>query len=1098
MNRNLPPLGGGSRQAAAAGLALLGLLIPGAASAQELPPRITEILAANNGSFSDGGGANPDWIEIHNPNSADLDLSGWHLTDDAGNPVKFTFPAGTVLKAQEYRVIAASGETAPLVDADGFLHATFSLAKEGEYLALVSPDFSLVQAITPAFPPQYADVSWGEAPAGVEGPASGYFLTPTPGKPNTAAAVAGLSESPVFSREHGYFTSPFSVALSTATGGGAIFYTTDGTPPSAAKGTLYAGPLTVSTTTTLRAVTVRDGFAPSAVSTRTFLRVDDIVRQTRPAAYPTKWAGQPADYDMDPDIVDRAAYSGQFQEAFAALPTLSLVFDPDAFFHATKGIYQQPQNQGKAWERPVSAELIVPDGSEPGFQIDAGVRVQGGSSRNADTPKHSLSLRFRKEYGGGKLEYPLFRNAPHGDTAASQFDYLQLRPEYNFGWMHRHWYQARYALYGRDQWASDLFQSMGNPGAHGRWVHLFLNGLYWGLHAVHERPDKDFMENYFGGKSADYDTVNSGEVTDGNLTAFNAMMNLAYGGIQTAAAYESIGKYLDLDSFIDYIILNNYIGNQDWDSHNWRAARKREAGAGYRFFPWDSEFGISQMAGGVFTNPPDFKTVSLGINITGKNTDHMPTGLHQRLSLNAEYRLRFADRLRKHFFNGGALTPEKTAAAWRARAAGMDAAIIAESARWGDFRRDVSPGQWSRTQFDLYTRDDHYRPLIQWLYSSYLPQRSGVVLNQFKVRKLYPVTEAPEFSQPGGTVSAGFKLTITGPPAATLYITTDGSDPRLAGGNPSPQALSPASGEALTLEKATTVKARARAASGDWSALTSAVFQPAGPGLRLTEIMYHPAGDELAEFLEITNAGTVPLSLAGLHFTQGITFDFDLHSSLHSLAAGERLLIVRNPAAFQAAQGHGQDAKIAGVFQNDTGLANSGETLTLSDAGGGEVFSVTYSDAFPWPAEADGNGASLVLSSPAADLADPLSWRASLASGGNPGTSDSLPPGGTLLTDYLIGSPGISIGREGENQSSTGIGSASASRGILISFIRRPGADHLSHVVESSSGLQHWSPAAAVLVSRLSPAPGQEVLTYRALPELPVSQFFVRLAVRTR
>ena len=94
---------------------------------------------------------------------------------------------------------------------------------------------------------------------------------------------------------------------------------------------------------------------------------------------------------------------------------------PDDFY-GPNGIYQNPQSEGSLWERPVSAELISHDDSEPGFKINAGLRVQGGSSRNPDTPKHSMSLRFRSQYGAGKLRYPLYRDAPSGRKAAENFD----------------------------------------------------------------------------------------------------------------------------------------------------------------------------------------------------------------------------------------------------------------------------------------------------------------------------------------------------------------------------------------------------------------------------------------------------------------------------------------------------------------------------------------------------------------------------------------------------------------------------------------------------------------------------------------------------
>ena len=59
-------------------------------------------------------------------------------------------------------------------------------------------------------------------------------------------------------------------------------------------------------------------------------------------------------------------------------------------------------------------------------------------------------------------------------------------------------------------------------------------------------------------------------------------------------------------------------------------------------------------------------------------------GVRGTLQGNDEYQIRFADRLQKHFFNGGALTLAATKARWMKYADDLDRAIIAESARWGD------------------------------------------------------------------------------------------------------------------------------------------------------------------------------------------------------------------------------------------------------------------------------------------------------------------------------------------------------------------------------------------------------------------------------
>jgi hypothetical protein len=567
--------------------------------------------------------------------------------------------------------------------------------------------------------------------------------------------------------------------------------------------------------------------------------------------------------------------------------------------------------------------------------------------------------------------------------------------------MHRHWYQADYALYGRDQWASDIFNSMGQNGSHGRWTHLFLNGIYWGVYDLHERPDADHMANYFGGTDDDYDTVNSSVATKGDLVAYNTMMNLAYGSIQTRATYEAIQEYLDPTAFADYMILNAYIGNRDWDGHNWRAARKREPGAPYLFFPWDSEFAVSHVSGGVFNNPPNFFTTSLNTNVTGNNGNRRPTGLQTRLQLNPEYRLLYADRVRAHFFNDGPLVPENSALLWNTRSSSMTDAIVAESARWGDFRRDVSSGRWTPANFDLYTRDDHYLPTHDWLVGTYIPQRADIVLGQLRARNLYPATDAPDFSTHGGTIPRGLPITISAP--ATVHFTTDGSDPRLTGGNVNPSATAIAPGSDIILNQSTRLKARTRANNGEWSALTEAAFTIDASDLQISEVMYHPIGNPLAEFLELTNTGDFEISLTGLRFSQGITFDFDQHSSIATLGPGSQLLIVRDLDAIREIYGNTLDPLIAGVFQNDTALNNGGETLALSDADDNPVLNFAYQDDAPWPTEADTLDHSLIFTGGDPTLVQ--NWRASTSPGGNPGTTDRIPYlDGDLLEYALVNS----------------------------------------------------------------------------------------------
>ncbi|MCP5533217.1 MAG: lamin tail domain-containing protein [Akkermansiaceae bacterium] len=159
--------------------------------------------------------------------------------------------------------------------------------------------------------------------------------------------------------------------------------------------------------------------------------------------------------------------------------------------------------------------------------------------------------------------------------------------------------------------------------------------------------------------------------------------------------------------------------------------------------------------------------------------------------------------------------------------------------------------------------------------------------------------------------------------------------------------------------------------------------------LVISEFHYHPAEDANAEFIELMNiSDSVTLDLTGVTLSGGVSFDF-ASGAVTSLAPGARLLVVRAAAAFVAAYGSG--LPLAGEYSG--ALDNSGEQLKLDDAGGSTILSFEYLPGTPWPAEADGGGASLVLIDPSSrpDPAVAGNWRASSVAGGSPGTEEASP-----------------------------------------------------------------------------------------------------------
>src|SRR5438046_9700949 len=106
-------------------------------------------------------------------------------------------------------------------------------------------------------------------------------------------------------------------------------------------------------------------------------------------------------------VVNVSDYSWEIINDLKSIPTYSIVTDLPYLFDPSTGIYANAGQDGIAWERPASIELIYPDGTK-GFQIDGGLRIRGGYSRSTGNPKHAFRFFFRQEYGTSKLKFPAF------------------------------------------------------------------------------------------------------------------------------------------------------------------------------------------------------------------------------------------------------------------------------------------------------------------------------------------------------------------------------------------------------------------------------------------------------------------------------------------------------------------------------------------------------------------------------------------------------------------------------------------------------------------------------------------------------------------
>ncbi len=580
-----------------------------------------------------------------------------------------------------------------------------------------------------------------------------FFSTPTPGGPNTGGFVDFVADTQ-FTVDRGFFDAPFDVEITTETPDAEIRYTLDGSEPSATTGEVYTGPIRIASTTVLRAAAFREDHRPSNVDTQTYIFLADVLRQTRPPGFPTTWGGITADYDMDPEVVGAPAFRDLIEPAFLSLPTVSLVADPDDLF-GPRGIYRDPGQRGRASERRASFELISDSGD---FQVNAGLRPFGNTSRSLSaTPKQGLRLVFRDEYGPTRLRFPVFRDSP-----LESFDTLVLRTNFTDTWLSPSSGERAGAQYIRDEWVRRRQLAMGRPAAHGMFVHLFIDGLYWGVYDLTERPDAAFAASYLGGNEDDWDVIkNHEEVLDGEADAYRRLDSLARADLRDDAAYARVAAEVDVDNLIDYMILNMLAPAVDWPG-NYYMSRRREPGGRWRFFSWDSDKLFFE---------------GLGVDRTGPHWRDVdsPTKFHHALRANEEYRVRFGDRLHRHFSDDGELTTAAVTGSWRELAGEIEQAMICESARWGDARRarPYLPAEWSAA-VESFVRG--------------LASRPARVLEQFRCRvswagcePMIPSVAAPVISPAAGRIDRGVELRIAAP-SGEIHYTLDGSDPRLPGG----------------------------------------------------------------------------------------------------------------------------------------------------------------------------------------------------------------------------------------------------------------------------------------------------------------------------
>ena len=336
-----------------------------------------------------------------------------------------------------------------------------------------------------------------------------------------------------------------------------IFFTTDGQPPTAADRP-YTHPLTLTSSLFSDAALYQVPMCPPS----NFHIPDDGVQQVvvlRAAAFNS--VGQRVG-----QVVTNTYLAQDLGNDSHGLPVVSIcasrhdltddstgIFVPGVCYNGDdwSGNYYQ---EGREWERVVNLELYLPDGQSLNQQC--GLRTHGGSSRRY--AQKGMKVYAREEYGDKRFRARIFE-----DTDVDAFKRLVLKP-FACAWTH-----AGVQNMVTEQIARNLRLDV--PAI--RPAVLYLNGEYWGIYFIQEKPDEHFLKDHYGGNEDYYNLMSNwvNLLDNGTDVYFQEMMLwLATADLSIKENYEEACRLIDVDNFIDYQIFEIFIDNEDWPANNMR------------------------------------------------------------------------------------------------------------------------------------------------------------------------------------------------------------------------------------------------------------------------------------------------------------------------------------------------------------------------------------------------------------------------------------------------------------------------------------------------------------------------------------------------
>ncbi|MDW8418409.1 MAG: CotH kinase family protein [Chitinophagales bacterium] len=571
---------------------------------------INEYSCANKSQHADATGNYEDWIELYNAGASPVNIGGWYLSDQKGQPTKWQIPAGVTLAAGGRRMFYCSARDGLI---SGQYHTNFKLTQSSgtEEIILANGSGTIVDSVT--IIPHRRNHSRGRATDG--SPNWRVFETPTPNATNnTQTAFIDYVPKVVFSLQAGFYTGTQTLTLSCPMPNTTIYYTTNGAVPTntpSATNLQYTGPITISSTRPIRARAFDNSgqYAGSFTVTNTYF----------------------------------------INEPVNTYPVWSVVSNNMGSFFSNGN------------ETMVSIEYFASNNGPRIFQQEGDIRRHGNDSWAYS--QKGFRYYSRDVYGyANKMDYQIFPT-----TQRTDFDVVLIKAAGSDNFPDGGSNPPNRCAHTRDAYVQTLSEKFNLNVDVRRFKNAitYVNGQYWGIYESRERVDEDYTEYYYdnGEKWVDMLKYWGGlDIEAGSDTAWNNLFNFIINNSMTNPAnYAYVQQRLDFMSLIDYIVLNTYTVNSDWLNWNtaWWRGRKPGKEVKWRYNLWDQDntFNLGQNYTGISNTTATASPCDVQSNSTYANTNNPHIGhirIFNRLMQNQQFRQlyinRYADLVNTAFY----------------------------------------------------------------------------------------------------------------------------------------------------------------------------------------------------------------------------------------------------------------------------------------------------------------------------------------------------------------------------------------------------------------------------------------------------------------